>query len=170
LLESFVPNLYVESIYAIDFQRLRKNGLKSIIVDLDNTLVETKRRYATDRLMHWLQEAKDAGLNVMIVSNNTKLRVSTFSAPLGIPYIHTAKKPLNHAFKKALKTLQSDKSETAVIGDQLLTDVFGGNRMGMFTILVVPISRQDNIFTKLNRRIERQLFRWMDKNHLLKRG
>lgn len=170
MLKAFVPDLYVESIYSIDFNTLKQQGLRSVIVDLDNTLVETKRPFATDKLTNWLRDAKAAGLQVMIVSNNTKLRVAKFSKPLGIPYIHTAKKPLNTAFKKALKLLNSQRSETAVIGDQLLTDVLGGNRMGLYTILVVPISNQDNIFTKLNRRIERQLFRWMEKHNLLKRG
>lgn len=170
MLHAFVPDLYVESIYSIDFNRLKQQGLKSVMVDLDNTLVETKRPFATDKLIDWLREAKEAGLQVMIVSNNTKSRVAKFAEPLGIPFIHTAKKPLNRAFKKALKLLNSERSETAIVGDQLLTDVLGGNRMGLYTILVVPISNQDNIFTKLNRRIERQIFRWMEKNELLKRG
>lgn len=170
LLEAFVPDLYVESIYAINFNQLRELGITSLIIDLDNTLVETKRPHATEILISWLRQAQEAGLKVIIVSNNTKMRVSKFSTPLGIPFIHTAKKPLNRAFKKAIKQLESKNTETAVVGDQLLTDVFGGNRMKMYTILVVPISNRDNIFTKFNRRIERQLFRWMEKNSLLKRG
>jgi HAD superfamily phosphatase (TIGR01668 family) len=107
---------------------------------------------------------KQLGFQVMIVSNNTRMRVSRFADPLDIPFIHAAKKPLTIAFKKALRLLGTAREETVVIGDQLLTDVLGGNRMGLFTILVVPISRQDGFFTRINRRIERLVFRWMERN------
>nr|WP_220185854.1 YqeG family HAD IIIA-type phosphatase [Paenactinomyces guangxiensis] len=163
-----IPNMYVQSIYTIDFHELQRRGIKSVIVDLDNTLVESTRPDATPRLIKWLDQVKHMGLQVMIVSNNTKTRVSQFAAPLNIPYIHTAKKPLSQAFRKALKSMGTKKEETVVIGDQLLTDVLGGNRMGLFTILVVPVSDVEGFFTRINRRIERFVFRWMEKRGLLR--
>ncbi|MBA4493073.1 YqeG family HAD IIIA-type phosphatase [Paenactinomyces guangxiensis] len=168
MFKSMIPNMYVQSIYTIDFHELQRRGIKSVIVDLDNTLVESTRPDATPRLIKWLDQVKHMGLQVMIVSNNTKTRVSQFAAPLNIPYIHTAKKPLSQAFRKALKSMGTKKEETVVIGDQLLTDVLGGNRMGLFTILVVPVSDVEGFFTRINRRIERFVFRWMEKRGLLR--
>ncbi|SFJ10400.1 YqeG family HAD IIIA-type phosphatase [Thermoflavimicrobium dichotomicum] len=167
MLSKFIPDLYAQSIYTIDFGALKRRGVTAIIVDLDNTLVESTRPDATPRLIEWLNEIKKMGFQVIIVSNNTKTRVSKFAVPLNIPFIHTAKKPLTQAFRKALEKLGTRIEETVVIGDQLLTDVLGGNRMGLYTILVVPVSDVEGIFTRLNRRIERLVFRWMKKRGLL---
>lgn len=71
------------------------------------------------------------------------------------------------AFKKAMRRLEVTASETVMIGDQLLTDVLGGNRLGLHTILVVPVSEAEGFFTKINRRMEQRVFRWMKQRGLL---
>ncbi|RAL25815.1 YqeG family HAD IIIA-type phosphatase [Thermoflavimicrobium daqui] len=167
MLKMLIPDHYAQSIYKIDFKGLKDRGIRAVIVDLDNTLVESTRPDATPRLIEWLDEIQQMGIQVIIVSNNTKTRVSKFAYPLDIPFIHAAKKPLSQAFRKALEQLQAKKEETVVIGDQLLTDVLGGNRMGLYTILVVPVSNVEGIFTRINRRIERLFFHWMKKRGLL---
>lgn len=167
LLRAIVPDQFLPSIYAIDFQKLREQGIKSLIIDLDNTLVEATRPDATPRLIKWLDEVRKNGFQVIIVSNNNKTRVSKFATPLQVPFIHAARKPMSHAFKRALQVLGTKREETVVIGDQLLTDVFGGNRLGLHTILVVPISDIEGFFTRLNRQIERALFYWMKKKGYL---
>lgn len=161
VLKRMIPNKYAPSIYEIDFHELKKQGIRSIIVDLDNTLVETTRKDATPQLIQWLEEIKQLGFRVIIVSNNKKTRVAHFATPLNIPFIHAAKKPLTQAFKKALQILECACEETVVIGDQLLTDVLGGNRIGCYTILVVPVSEADGFLTKINRRIERLVLHWL---------
>jgi uncharacterized protein len=163
-----VPDLYVESIYEIDFDKLKHRGVTSIIVDLDNTLVESTRPDATPRLVKWLDRVQEMGFHVIIVSNNNKTRVSYFATPLRIPFIHRAKKPLTSSFRKAMRRLGTNHTETAVVGDQLLTDILGGNRMGLYTILVVPLSNMEGFFTKINRKLERFIFRWMEKRGLLR--
>jgi uncharacterized protein len=156
--------MYVSSIYRIDLSALQKKGVKSFIVDLDNTLVEASCEDATPQIMTWFKEIQALGLQVIVVSNNTKTRVSQFCHPLDVPFIYTAKKPLSLAFRKALKQLATQKHETVVVGDQLLTDVLGGNRMGLYTILVVPMSAEaEGFWTRINRKMERFFFRWMEK-------
>lgn len=167
MLKILIPDLFVQSIYDIDFIKLKEQGIKAVIVDLDNTLVETTCSNATPELVQWLNEVQKLGIHVMIVSNNTKTRVSRFAAPLNIPYIHAAKKPLTPAFRRALKKLDCTIKETVVIGDQLLTDVLGGNRMGLYTILVVPVSEVDGFFTRVNRRMERFVFRLLERKGLI---
>ena len=156
-LDKFSPNLYVESIYNIDLQALKEAGVTSVITDLDNTLVEADSPEYTPKLIKWLDDLQELGFKVVIVSNNNKTRVSEFADPLTVPYIHQAKKPTKQAFLKALKLLDSTVEQTVVIGDQLLTDILGGNRLGFYTILVVPISEKEQWKTKINRTIERKI-------------
>lgn len=170
MFKAIVPDLYVHSIYDIDFNRLQRRGIKAAIVDLDNTLVEANRPDPTPKLVSWLDQLQGMGFRVMIVSNNTRTRVSRFATPLQVPFIHHARKPLTGAFKKAMQHLEVKPEETVVIGDQLFTDVLGAKRMGLFAILVVPISKSEGFFTKINRLMERIVFRWMMKKGLLQWG
>lgn len=165
MLRSFIPNMYVPSIYQIDLEALKQQGITSIIVDLDNTLVESTQPYAPPKLLAWLNRLHQEEFRVMIVSNNSKHRVTRFAQPLAIPYIYTARKPLSFAFRKAMQHLACRRDQIAVVGDQLLTDVLGGNRMGLFTILVVPVSQSEGLLTRTNRWVERLIFHLLKKNN-----
>ena len=150
------PKLKINTIYDIDLMQLWNHGFRGIITDLDNTLVGASDKLATPELVQWLEKVKSIGFKVAIVSNNERLRVETFAAPLQIPYFYRAKKPINASFRKALAQLELTPQQTVVIGDQMLTDVLGGNRMGLYTIMVQPISTKDEgFFTRINRKIEK---------------
>jgi uncharacterized protein len=167
LLKKLIPNLHVNSIYDIDLNSLKKQGIKGIITDLDNTLIEWDRPNATPKLLNWLEKLKEEGFRVIIVSNNRHLRVSSFADPLGIPFIHRAKKPSRAPFLNAIRKLELKKEETVVVGDQMFTDVLGGNRMGLYTILVVPVATTDGLLTRINRRMERFALQRMRKKGML---
>lgn len=167
LLRKLVPDLHVSSIYQIDIQALKNRGIKGIITDLDNTLIEWNRPQATPKLMEWLNGLEQEGFKVIVVSNNNQTRVSSFAEPLGIPYIHRAKKPTSSSFHEALKKLELSSTEAVMIGDQMLTDIFGGNRLGLYTILVVPVAETDGFFTKFNRFLERRALSWLRKKGLI---
>ncbi|MCG7407904.1 YqeG family HAD IIIA-type phosphatase [Paenibacillus sp. ACRRX] len=156
MFEGLIPRLRVRTVYDIDLTLLKSKGLKGIITDLDNTLVGAKDPLATPQLAAWLEEVKRQGFKLVIVSNNDLTRVSNFATPLDIQFVHAARKPSQRPFHKAMKLMDLSPKETAVVGDQMLTDVLGGNRMQMFTILVQPIAIQDEGWTtRINRRIER---------------
>jgi HAD superfamily phosphatase (TIGR01668 family) len=145
-----------------------QTGVRGIITDLDNTLVGAKHPQATPELTNWLRKVAAMGFQIVIVSNNSELRVSRFSDPLSIPYISSAKKPGNSAFRRALGMMKLNPEQVVVVGDQMLTDVLGGNRLGLHTILVVPISPKDEgFFTRINRRIERYAVSWMRRKGLM---
>ncbi|OYD07613.1 YqeG family HAD IIIA-type phosphatase [Paludifilum halophilum] len=167
MFKTMVPDMFVQSIYEIDLNRLQYQGIKGAIVDLDNTLVEATRPDATPKLVSWLDQLQGMGFRVMIVSNNNRTRVSKFAMPLQVPYIHRAKKPLSPAFRRAMREIETKPEETVMIGDQLFTDVLGGNRIGLRTILVVPVSEAEGFFTRVNRRLERMVFHWMRQRGLL---
>jgi len=167
-LNNFIPRLRVDSVYDIDLDALKASGVRGIITDLDNTLVGAKDPSATPKLVEWFKRVEKLGFQVVIVSNNNQLRVSKFADPIKLPYIHAARKPSRRAFRKALEMMKLSPSQAVVIGDQLLTDVFGANRMGMNTILVTPISLKDeSVFTRFNRRIERVIFGKLRKRGML---
>ncbi|KIL38277.1 hypothetical protein SD70_27485 [Gordoniibacillus kamchatkensis] len=165
MLNLLIPRLQVATIYDIDLDGLAASGIRGIITDLDNTLVGARDPDATPELIDWLENVKRRGFQVVIVSNNNLARVQAFASPIRVPFIHSARKPTNAAFRKALQLMKLRAEEACVIGDQMMTDVLGGNRMGLFTILVTPISPQDEgFFTKaVNRRLERAALYWMRK-------
>jgi len=163
LLKHFLPDQHVKSIFDITPESLKEKGVKGIITDLDNTLVEWDRPNATPKLIEWFDNMRKNEILVTIVSNNNENRVKSFSDPLQIPFIFQARKPMSRAFNKALKQMGLRKEETVVIGDQLLTDVLGGNRSGFHTILVVPVAKTDGFVTKFNRKVERRILDWFRK-------
>ena len=160
---NFIPSEFVRSVFHITPELLLDKGIKAIITDLDNTLVEWDRPDATPKLIEWFASIKAAGIQVTIVSNNNELRVKSFADPLGIPFIFKARKPLGKAFRQALSIMTVKREEVVVIGDQLLTDVFGGNRQKLHTILVIPVAKSDGFVTKFNRMVERRIFSYLDK-------
>lgn len=168
MLNKLIPDLRVQSIYDIDLKQLQERGIQGIITDLDNTLVGPKEPLATPELTSWLEQVAEQGFKVVVVSNNNETRVAKFSTPLTLPFVSKAKKPTNTAFKKALELLKLSPQQTVMIGDQMLTDVLGGNRLGLYTILVQPITLQDEgFFTKVNRRIEKRAVSRMKKRGLI---
>ncbi|GGK18190.1 hypothetical protein GCM10010965_09070 [Caldalkalibacillus thermarum] len=167
MLKQLLPDLYVPSVYDIDLEALKQRGVKGIITDLDNTLIEWDRPSATPELAEWLKKVEHMGFKIVVVSNNNEDRVRRFCQPLSIPFIHKARKPFHFAFKRAQHMMNLSSREVVVIGDQLLTDVLGGNRLGLYTILVVPVADTDGFFTRINRRIERIAFYWMRKKGML---
>ncbi|MED3563204.1 hypothetical protein BIV60_03945 [Bacillus sp. MUM 116] len=167
MLKQFLPDEHVKSILDINPEELKRRGIKGIITDLDNTLVEWDRPNATPQLISWFDEIKKHNILVTIVSNNNEDRVKAFSDPLEIPFIFRARKPMGPAFEKAISQMRIKKEEAVVIGDQLLTDVLGGNRSGLYTILVVPVAQTDGFFTKFNRFAERRIMNWFRKRGLI---
>ncbi|RXZ77211.1 YqeG family HAD IIIA-type phosphatase [Paenibacillaceae bacterium] len=151
-----LPDKIVRSVYDIDLNELKQKGLKGIITDLDNTLVGAKDALATPELIAWLDGLQEQGFKVVIVSNNNAGRVTRFAEPLGLPFIYAARKPIGRPFRRALEVLGLKAEQTIVIGDQLLTDMLGGRRMGLYTILVGPVAPKDEGFTtRINRQIEK---------------
>ena len=160
-LDKFIPSLHLHSIFDIDLDALQQKGIKGVITNLDNTLVMQDDPNAPKHLVQWFQDVRDRGLKLVIVSNNRRTRVSEFSRPLGIPFVYEARKPFGQPFHRALRLLYTTSRTTCVVGDQLLTDIYGGNRFGMFTIWVDPISDFEGFGTKINRFFERLIYRYL---------
>lgn len=150
-----MPDDYVLSIYDIDLEQLWTLGKRLILTDLDNTLVPWNHPHVPTELQRWLEMAYRRGFQVCIVSNNRSGRVAEFSVVSGLPAIGAAKKPKSSGFELALAKFDYDPSQVVMVGDQLFTDVRGGNLLGLYTILVVPMSNQEWWGTRMMRRVER---------------
>lgn len=140
----------------IDLSRLSADGVKGLIFDLDSTLLAPRSGVLTTQVAEWLIRAREA-FKVAIVSNNKKeAYIEQVKLLLDMPLIGFAAKPSRRGFRLALELMQLDPHEVAVIGDRPLTDVWGGHRSGMKTILVWPLKTMDEpgwitFFRKLER-------------------
>ncbi len=161
MLKLLRPDLYVESFHHIDFTQLKELGIKAICFDLDNTLVAWESDQANPKLLAWLKQASAAGFDLYLISNAVPKRFEHFTRLLGIKGIGKAGKPRKRAFLRALQELGRPAHQVALVGDQIFTDVLGGNRVGLFTILVVPLSKKEFLGTRFMRRIERIVMRWL---------
>ncbi|RNC29305.1 MAG: hypothetical protein AWM53_00658 [Candidatus Dichloromethanomonas elyunquensis] len=154
------PYLQYESLQDIPVRDLLAKGIRGLLLDLDNTVAPWNDKSLTREVKDWFDRIKAAGIKACIVSNNRLPdRVSAVADVLGILYVYKAAKPRKKAFYLGLETLGLKNSEVAVIGDQLFTDVFGGNRLGLMTILVSPIDEKEFAGTKILRLMERMVGR-----------
>ncbi|WP_430791356.1 YqeG family HAD IIIA-type phosphatase [Virgibacillus flavescens] len=161
MLKNFLPNEHVKDVFEISPATLKQKGIKGVITDLDNTLVAWDVKRATPEIIEWFKEMNEYDIKVTIISNNNQQRVRIFSEPLEAPFVFSARKPLSRAFKTAAKQMNINKEDIVVVGDQLLTDVLGGNIAGFYTILVLPIVETDGKITQFNRKIERRILNYM---------
>ena len=160
------PDLYLESITNINPELLKKNNIRGLILDVDNTLIDYYKNLSEETI-NWVKDLKKQGIKLYILSNtNKKEKVKTVSKKLDIPYIMFAKKPLKGGFLKAAEKMNLEPNEIASVGDQIFTDVIGANRCNMFSILVKPVAKKDLFITWLKRPIEDLVI----KKYLKKKG
>ncbi len=153
------PKLYAPAINRVDPRALHARGVRGVIVDLDNTLIGFRALAPLEEDALWVSRAKEAGLRVVVLTNNGTAWASKIARDLGVPCIPRARKPLPFGFRRALKILELDAHEAVVIGDQLFTDVLGAKLAGLEVILVDPLVRRDPWNTRPLRWIERLVMR-----------
>jgi len=155
MIRKFFPEKYVDSVYAIDVENLKNQKIEAVIFDIDNTLVPYFIPNANEKIKGLFSKIKESGLKVGVLSNNKERRVSLFCRDLNIEYVHKAGKPGVKGLGRLIKKLGvKNHKNTVIIGDQVFTDVLCGNRMGIHTILVKPISKKDEFGTWLKRGVE----------------
>jgi len=148
------PDLYYSSVRAIDLEVLARAGVRVLLLDLDNTVLPRDSNVVPDEMKEWAASLRERGFTVCLVSNNWHERVRHVAAELGFDLVDHAIKPLPFAFLRALRLEKATAKEAAVVGDQLFTDILGGNMLGMRTVLVAPLSQTDLPHTLLLRRLE----------------
>jgi len=155
--KKFFPAIAVDSIMDITDELLDRNHIKGLILDIDNTLVPNHVAEADENAVRWVETMKAAGYKLCIVSNASKKRVVRFNNRLQLYAVHRAMKPGTAAFKKACGIMGLGRENVAVVGDQIFTDVYGGNLAGMFTILVKPIDSKEGKLVRFKRIFEKRI-------------
>ncbi len=154
MLKDFYPGEYAESAYGIEFERLYQEGYRGIIFDIDNTLVPHGAP-ADERAIAFFERLKRIGFSCMLLSNNKEPRVKLFHDSVAVPYIHKAGKPKAGGYRRAMKEMGTNESNTIFVGDQIFTDIYGANRAGIRTILVKPIHPKEEIQIVFKRHLEK---------------
>lgn len=159
LVPDYIFNAFDEA--SADF--LESIGVKSVILDIDNTLEPYENPTPGERVITWLDSLKAKGINTAIVSNNNWKRVNLFNKDLGMPAIAWGKKPFKVNVVRAMNMISAEKKSTVFIGDQILTDVLAAHNAGIRAILVHPIKDKQGLFTRFKRLIERPFIKKYEK-------
>ena len=156
MFQRFFPNEYYDSTYHIDFQAFYDKGYRAVLFDVDNTLVEHDAP-ANARAKALIQKLKDMGYGVCFVSNNDEERVKSFNEQVGATYVYKAGKPSTRGYVQAMQKLGTDRTNTLFVGDQIFTDIWGANNAQLYSILVQPIAKHEEIQIVLKRIPEKEV-------------
>ncbi len=149
------PTLYLEKIYDLPLEWLSDNSITSVITDLDNTLVPWRDYRVAEELTEWFNTLHKEGFKTLILTNaRPSPTITKLSHSLNTKLVVGARKPISRFFREALMLLDSRPSETCVIGDQIFTDILGGNIIGCRTVLVERIGRREFLGTRIMRLFE----------------
>lgn len=162
MFEKFFPDDYQKSVYVIPFEQLYEEGVRGILFDIDNTLVQHGAP-ADDKAKRLFERLKKIGFSTCLISNNQEARVKMFNREIKTNYIFNAHKPGRNNYKKAMGIMGTDISDTVFIGDQLFTDVWGAKRCGMRNILVKPLHPKEEIQIVLKRYVEKLVLHYYKK-------
>jgi HAD superfamily phosphatase (TIGR01668 family) len=162
------PRLIIGSLQDINIEMLIESGIRGLIFDLDNTIIPWDSPNMGPKETEVIHNLISKGLKICLVSNNRNKRVNEIAGLFGIPFISRAYKPAKNGFKRAALIMELSPEEVAVVGDQLYTDILGGNRLGMYTIWVKPLSSREFIGTKITRQLEKLTVRILKAKGLLK--
>jgi HAD superfamily phosphatase (TIGR01668 family) len=149
------PDLYITRVLDIDLDMLADRGIDALLIDLDNTLLPRDTNEVPEELKAWAADVKRHGMRVCLVSNNWHERVTRVAGELQFDLVSKALKPLPFAFLKALRICGSTRKKAAVIGDQLFTDILGGRMLGIYAVMVLPLSATDLPHTLALRHVEK---------------
>lgn len=161
----FCPHRRVAAVTDISPAELKARQIDGLILDLDNTLVLWQKEEMTPEVMGWLAALQEAGIKLCILSNSIfGKRSGRIAERLGCAYVRRARKPRRAGFHQAMMAMGTSPARTAIIGDQMFTDIWGGNRSQIYTIMVAPLHPREFVYTRyVSRPPERILLRWFAK-------
>lgn len=169
MIEKYLPDMYYKDIYSVNYKKLKEKGIKCILVDLDNTISPAKEEIFYDELK-LLFDILKKDFKIILFSNNFKKRVSKIANYYDIDCEYLSLKPFPFKYKKILRKYNFKASEIATIGDQIMTDIKGGKKVKIYTILVEPVSEIDEKETFINRQIEKYILKKFAEKDIFKKG
>jgi len=155
----FTPDYMFGHYYEVTPAFLRSIGVRALLCDIDNTLAPYEQPDPDDRIRAWVAALAEQGIRVALVSNNHAPRVERFNRTLGLPAYPDSGKPKKRTLIRAMREMGVDPDETAMLGDQLLTDSYAGKHIGLPALIVPPIKDKTNLFFRFKRWCERPFIR-----------
>lgn len=164
----FIPKMCVPSLAEVDLNMLAGRGINAVILDLDNTILPWRDHQVPPESERWVQTAMERGIKLCIASNTRNpRRLRKVAEALGIRAFDKIAKPRRRGLRMAMDVMGSTSETTAIIGDQIFTDIVGGNRLSLLTILVQPMHPREFIGTKVSRLFEKPILALLVKRGML---
>lgn len=157
MLELFFPKLYVNTVFDVPYAKLLERNVRGLIFDIDNTLSPFDVTEPGPEVISLMRRLAALGFQLCLLSNNNQKRVELYNQKLKLPMVTHAKKPLSTGVKKAMRLMGTAKDNTAIIGDQIFTDIWSGKNAKIVTILVKPMSDRDEFTVRIKRGLERKV-------------
>ena len=155
MLKFLYPKEYLPSVFQLTGEKLKALGKDTLIFDIDNTLVPYWIKTPTDELKAYFNSLRESGIKIAVLSNSKEIRSKTFCEEMEIPYYYRAKKPGTEGMKKLLEKINSKAENSVIVGDQIFTDVWCGNKCGVYSVLVKQASPKDELITAPKRPFEK---------------
>lgn len=159
MFKKFIPFAHSQSIYEIDPEFFNRNGVKTLFIDLDNTLDSYKAREPNERTINYINKLKAAGITPVIISNNKPHRVSGYANKAGIDFLASAHKPGAKRIKQELARRVLKTDEVMLVGDQMMTDVLAAHKAKIRVVLTEKLVKEDQWTTHINRLMDRPIRR-----------
>lgn len=169
-MEIYVPDIYQENIYKINYEVLLSRGIKCLIFDLDNTLVTIKESLPREETKELFRKLKDMGFKIFIASNSIRTRVKPFHDELKVGYISSAKKPHTEKINELIINNKFGLDEVAIIGDSMMDDIVCGNTIGITTILLDQLDKSEFPFARIKRIKEHRIQKKLRDKELFTKG
>ena len=168
LFKSFIPFAHAQSVYEIEPEFFVKNGVKTLFIDLDNTLDSYRAEIPKQETIDMINKIKAAGVNPVVISNNKGHRVGGYVEKLGIDYVFSAKKPFAKKINKYIEEHNLAKEDVMLVGDQMMTDVLAAHNAHIRVVLTEKLVKEDQWTTHINRVMDRPIRRYHRKRGNLK--
>lgn len=165
MFEHFIPDHLFERFDDVTPEFLAAENIRYLLVDIDNTLAPYEEPAPNERVIAWVEAMQTAGVSIVLVSNNNGERVERFNAPLGLPAYADCHKPSPKRLRGYAASIDAKIEETAALGDQIFTDVWGAKCIGARAILVPPIKDKKTLFFRAKRLLEKPFLRMYKKRH-----
>lgn len=153
------PDIKLHGITDITVELLNKFNIKALLLDVDNTMSTHHGQALTEGLLEWIDRMNKNGIKLMVLSNSKRKRIEPFAARISLPFISLGCKPLPMGYLRGVRALGEKRKNVAIVGDQIFTDVLGGNLVGVKTVLLTPIKLEDGLSFKIRRNLEKKIYK-----------
>jgi uncharacterized protein len=139
------PNLVLgSSVLDLTPALLTRYQIEGLVLDVDDTIVPIGNSVVQPEVKIWIEQTRQIVPLWLVTNNPSQSRISAIADSLSLPYFLSAAKPSRKKLRQAVEEMKLDPARVAMVGDRIFTDVLAGNRLGMFSVLVEPMSARDS--------------------------